>query len=96
MDPKLKTAYDDRGFAWRQKSEYDKAIDDCNEAIRLDPKFASAFNNRGWAWERKENHDKAIADFGEAIRLDPKPPFRTKIARWRGRRRGTTARPSPI
>jgi hypothetical protein len=29
------------------KKDYDHAITDYNEAIRLDPKFARAFNGRG-------------------------------------------------
>src|SRR5262249_54203449 len=33
-------AYAHRGSAWREKGEYDKALADYNEAIRLDPKFA--------------------------------------------------------
>ena len=32
------------------KGEYDRAIADFNEAIRLDPKYAVAYNNRGEAY----------------------------------------------
>ena len=53
------------------KKEYDKAIADYTEAIRLDPKYARAYNNRGDAWYGKKEYDKAIADYTEAIRLDP-------------------------
>ena len=56
----------------RAKGEYDRAIADYTEAIRLDPKHAAAFNNRGLAWTAKGEHDRAIADYTEAIRLDPK------------------------
>ena len=65
-------AYNNRGDAWDAKEEYDKAIADYNEAIRLDPKYAVAYNNRGAAWCAKKEYDKAIADYDEAIRLDPK------------------------
>ena len=61
-----------RGDAWAAKKEYDKAIADFNEAIRLDPKLALAFTDRGNAWRAKKEYDKAIADFNEVIRLDPK------------------------
>ena len=56
----------------QHKQNYDKAIADYNESIRLDPKYAIAYNNRGDAWYHKKEYDKAIADFNEAIRLDPK------------------------
>ena len=64
-------AFNNRGNAWSDKNEYDKAIADYNEAIRLDPKFAFGFYNRGNAWNDKGELDKAIADYTEAIRLDP-------------------------
>jgi tetratricopeptide (TPR) repeat protein len=51
--------------------EYDKAIKDYDEGIRLDPRQAYAYVNRGDAWLEKAEYDKAIRDFNEAIRLDP-------------------------
>jgi tetratricopeptide (TPR) repeat protein len=60
-----------RGNAFADKKEYDKAIADYSEAIRLDPTYVAAFNNRGLAFADKEEYDKAIADYIEAIRLDP-------------------------
>ena len=39
LDPKDASAYNNRGNAWYAKKEYDKAIADYNEAIRLDPKI---------------------------------------------------------
>ena len=61
-----------RGVAWCRAKEYDKAIADFNEAIRLDPKDAPALQLPGRSLESKEEYDKAIADYNEAIRLDPK------------------------
>ena len=63
-------AYNGRGCAWGAKKEFDKAIADFAEAIRLDPKLAVAYHNRGNAWGAKKEFDKAIADYTEAIRLD--------------------------
>ena len=37
LDPKFGLAYSNRGLAWHDKKEYDKAIADYTEAIRLDP-----------------------------------------------------------
>jgi tetratricopeptide (TPR) repeat protein len=65
------TAYNNRGWSYSNKDDYDRAIADFDEAIRLDPKFALALVNRGWAYERKGDYARAIADYEEAIRLDP-------------------------
>jgi tetratricopeptide (TPR) repeat protein len=64
-------AYWSRGVAWSWKGEYDKAIEDYSEAIRINPEHATAYNNRGVAWSWKGEYDKAIVDCTEAIRLDP-------------------------
>ena len=60
-----------RGAAWSKKEEFDNAIKDLTEAIRLDPQAATD-NDRGIAWRAKKDYDKAIEDYTEAIRLDPK------------------------
>jgi tetratricopeptide (TPR) repeat protein len=67
----LVAAFNNRGNVHLSNRNYDRAIDDYNEAIRLDPKYAIAFNNRGLAYQRKGETDRAIEDFGAAIRLNP-------------------------
>ena len=71
-NPDSSVAYNLRGFAWNDKGEYDNAIIDYTEVIRLDSTYASAFNFRGVAWDSKGEYGNAIKDFNEAIRLDPK------------------------
>jgi tetratricopeptide (TPR) repeat protein len=61
-----------RGLKWAFESNYNKAIKDFDEAIRLDPKYADAYLGRGNAWKAKGKYDKAIQDYNDAIRLDPK------------------------
>lgn len=51
---------------------YDRALADYDEAIRLNPKDANAFYNRGVTHAMKYDNDRAIADYDEAIRLNPK------------------------
>ena len=64
-------AFFNRGRAWSDQGQYDKAIQDFDQAIRLDPHYPDAFNNRGIARGGKGEREKAIQDFDEAIRLDP-------------------------
>jgi len=65
-------AFVNRGAAYNERGDNDRAIADYNEAIRLDPKRAKAFIGRGSAYSDKGDNDRAIADYSEAIRLDPK------------------------
>jgi tetratricopeptide (TPR) repeat protein len=61
----------DQGVAYAKKGDFDRAITEYNEAIRLDPKNAGAFFSRGVAYAEKGDRDLAIADSSEAIRLNP-------------------------
>jgi tetratricopeptide (TPR) repeat protein len=54
-----------------EKGDYDRAIADASEAIRLNPNDAFAYGTRGAAYKGKKDFDHAIADLTEAIRLDP-------------------------
>ena len=67
---RTRNLYVGRGSTYGCKGEYDKAIADCNEAIRVGAKDYNAFANRGNFYEAKGEHDKAIADLTEAIRLN--------------------------
>jgi uncharacterized caspase-like protein len=65
-------AYYNRGNDYYSEGEYDKALSDFNQTIRLDPKYAAAYVNRGFIYNMiKDEYDKAIADFSEAIKLNP-------------------------
>jgi tetratricopeptide (TPR) repeat protein len=68
-DPIVAATYNNRGNVYAMQGDYDRAIADYDEAIRLDPALASAWHNRGNAYARKGDADRAIADYNEAIRL---------------------------
>ena len=70
-DRSLAPAFNNRGIAYADKGQHDRAIQDFDQAIRLDPGSASLFNNRGRAYSAKGQYDRAIPDFDQAIRLDP-------------------------
>ncbi len=66
---KLATAFDNRGVAYKIKGQYDRALRDYEQAIRLNPSNANAYNNRGVIYRIKAEYDHAIADYDEAIWL---------------------------
>lgn len=72
LDPHYATAFHNRGALWYDLNEYDKAIKDCTEAIKLQPKDASVYVSRGLARSCKREYERAIEDYAEAVRLDPK------------------------
>jgi tetratricopeptide (TPR) repeat protein len=68
---KLAEAYSSRGLAYRLKGEYDRAIQDYGQAIKLNAKSATAYANRGVAYDNKGEYDRAIQDYDQAIKLKP-------------------------
>jgi tetratricopeptide (TPR) repeat protein len=52
--------------------EYDKAVADFNDAIRLEPANAEHYFKRGVAYERLNDHEKAAASFASAIEFNDK------------------------
>ena len=65
------TNYLCRGNLLRREREYDRAIADMTQAIRLDARYTDAYRARSIVWGLKGEYDKAIADISEAIRLNP-------------------------
>jgi tetratricopeptide (TPR) repeat protein len=67
----LANAFNNRGLAYNKKGQYDRAIQDLDQAIQLNPQHALAFINRGLAYNNKGQYDRAIQDYDQAIRLNP-------------------------
>jgi tetratricopeptide (TPR) repeat protein len=78
IDPKVATAFVNRGFAYSKNRDYDRAISDYNEAIRLDPKAAVC--KRWWVrlHEKVNNLDRTLSSDGVNDRGCPrgKAPLR--------------------
>ena len=68
-------AYNLRGSAYYDKGEYDIAISDFNDALRMGPPSGIVYHNRGNAWRDKGEFAKAIADYDQAIRYGPPSAF---------------------
>lgn len=64
-------AYYGRGCAKNEKGEYDDAIHDFSEALRLDARKEDAYWGRGYAYQRKDELDKALVDYAEALQRNP-------------------------
>ena len=64
-------ACNERGVAYAVNQQYDRAIADFDQAIRLTPHYSHFYNNRGIAFTEKGQYDRAIQDFDQAIRLTP-------------------------
>src|SRR5713101_221157 len=67
----LAAAFTIRGRAYRANGDYDHAIADYTEAIRIEPNYGLAFYSRGIAYFNKKDYDRAIADYTVSLRLAP-------------------------
>ena len=61
----------ERGNAYLNKGDDDRAIADYDTAISLAPDYAEAYGRRGDAHFNKRDYNRAIADYDAALRRDP-------------------------
>jgi tetratricopeptide (TPR) repeat protein len=61
----------ERGNKYYDRGEYDRAIENYTQAIRLNPMSAYAYNRRGDAYTRKGDYNNAIEDYTQAVTHDP-------------------------
>jgi tetratricopeptide (TPR) repeat protein len=62
-------AFNGRGVVYDLMGDFEHALQDYAEAIRLQPDFALPFNNRGLVFAEKEDDQLALQDFSKAISL---------------------------
>jgi len=60
-----------RGANYARNGQYDRAIDEYTQALRLNANDALALYNRGDAYNSKGEYERAIQDFTQAIALRP-------------------------
>jgi tetratricopeptide (TPR) repeat protein len=64
-------AYAMRALSHSLTTDYDAAIRDYDEAIRLRPDFAVALNNRAWAYYKSGRPEQGMGDVEASLRFDP-------------------------
>jgi tetratricopeptide (TPR) repeat protein len=65
--------YGMRGIAYHAKGDYDHAIVDFSQAIRLNPKLSLVYVGRSGAYYFKGEYDHAIADLNQVIKDNDSP-----------------------
>ena len=66
------TSHLESGDKYAAQGNYQKAIEEYTEAIRIDPEHHLAFFNRGVVYTVLDQPERMIEDVDEAIRLNPK------------------------
>jgi len=61
----------ERGVALFDKKDYNGAITDFTNAIKINPRCVAAYRYRGLAFYHNRQYDEAIADFSKAVSLEP-------------------------
>src|SRR5579884_2714766 len=60
-----------QGLDYFHHKEFDRALEEYTEAIRLDPAFAATYANRASVYFNQGDLEKAINDCNHALELDP-------------------------
>ena len=61
----------EQGIKLFEQGDYEAAMLEYDEAIRLDPEYGRAYYDRGTIFGALGQHEQAIQEYSQAIRLDP-------------------------
>jgi tetratricopeptide (TPR) repeat protein len=67
----LSAVYQRRAYALAQNQNYQEAIQDYSEAIKIQPKDPRIYEQRAAVEMKTYDYDKALADYSELIKLKP-------------------------
>jgi tetratricopeptide (TPR) repeat protein len=68
----LSRYYNNRGVAFDNKQDHDRAIDDYDHAIKINSRNTTAYHNRGLAFHQKGDEKRALDDYNRTLAIDPK------------------------
>ena len=71
LEPLYANSYGNRGNAYFNLKQYEKAVQDFNKSIELNPDNSDAYNNRGLMYIHLGQYAKAVRDFDKALKLNP-------------------------
>ncbi len=71
LNPNNVDAWNDRGWAYNDLKDYEKALENYNKVIELNPKYKWAYNNRGVVYREQKKYKQALIELNKAIELDP-------------------------
>ena len=60
-----------KSYAYMGKGDYDRALADINQAIKLEPNDANWYDSRGEVYLNKGDYDRAIAEYERALQIRP-------------------------
>ncbi|MDZ7956570.1 MAG: tetratricopeptide repeat protein [Aulosira sp. DedQUE10] len=66
--------YNGLGYAYFAQEQYDLAIRQYKEALKLKPDYVTALNNLGHAYEQKKLTTQALQTYEEALKFAPNNP----------------------
>src|SRR5437870_9073242 len=67
----LSAVYQQRGYADATNQQFQDAINDYGEAIKLTPQDVRVYEQRAAVEMKLQDYDKALADYSEVIKLKP-------------------------
>jgi tetratricopeptide (TPR) repeat protein len=77
-------AYFNRGVAFEENGDFEKALSDYRHTVAIDPNYGEAFYNLGALFVKMKRFDHAIENFSAALNLNPIPDVALKVYSRRG------------